>query len=120
MGKRITGILIIVWMAVIFAFSAQPAQQSSGMGATVMNGAVVGSNSLIAAGALVTEGAQIPEGSLVVGVPGKVRRALTAEEIASNREAAEGYAAVGHDLAEQGILYYGADLPGDIRTIALA
>ncbi len=29
MGKRITGILIIVWMAVIFAFSAQPAQQSS-------------------------------------------------------------------------------------------
>lgn len=91
-----------------------------GMGATVMNGAVVGSNSLIAAGALVTEGAQIPEGSLVVGVPGKVRRALTAEEIASNREAAEGYAAVGHDLAEQGILYYGADLPGDIRTIALA
>ncbi|MEB1813488.1 gamma carbonic anhydrase family protein [Adlercreutzia mucosicola] len=91
-----------------------------GMGATVMNGAVVGSNSLIAAGALVTEGAQIPEGSLVVGVPGRVRRALTAEEIASNREAAEGYAAVGHDLAEQGILYYGADLPSDIRTIALA
>lgn len=29
MGKKITGIITIIWMAVIFAFSAQPAQQSS-------------------------------------------------------------------------------------------
>ncbi|MCI9082963.1 MAG: VanZ family protein [Lachnospiraceae bacterium] len=29
MTKRITGITVIVWMAVIFAFSAQPALQSS-------------------------------------------------------------------------------------------
>ncbi|MEY8390914.1 VanZ family protein [Lachnospiraceae bacterium 45-W7] len=29
MRKRITGIIVIVWMAVIFAFSAQPARQSS-------------------------------------------------------------------------------------------
>ncbi len=29
MGKKITGIIIIVWMTVIFAFSAQPAVQSS-------------------------------------------------------------------------------------------
>ncbi len=28
-GKRITGMIVIVWMAVIFVFSAQPAQQSS-------------------------------------------------------------------------------------------
>ena len=44
-----------------------------------MNGAVIGANSLVAAGALVTEGMQVPEGSLVVGVPAKVRRALTEE-----------------------------------------
>ena len=48
-----------------------------------------------------------------------VRRALTEEEIAGNREAAEGYAAIGRDLAEQGILYWGADVPADARTIAL-
>lgn len=29
MGKKITGIIAIAWMAVIFAFSAQPAVQSS-------------------------------------------------------------------------------------------
>lgn len=29
MGKKLTGILILLWMIVIFAFSAQPAQQSS-------------------------------------------------------------------------------------------
>lgn len=28
-GKVITGIITILWMAIIFAFSAQPAQQSS-------------------------------------------------------------------------------------------
>ena len=91
-----------------------------GMGAVVMNGAVIGANSLVAAGALVTEGTQVPEGSLVVGVPAKVRRQLTLEEIEGNREAARGYAAIGRDLAEQGILYWGADIPADARTIALA
>ncbi len=51
-----------------------------GMHATVLNGAVVGAGSLIAAGTVVLEGAVIPPGSLVAGVPGKVRRELTAEE----------------------------------------
>jgi carbonic anhydrase/acetyltransferase-like protein (isoleucine patch superfamily) len=52
-----------------------------GMGATVMNGAVIGDEVLIAAGALVTEGMTVPPRSLVAGVPGKVRRELTAEEV---------------------------------------
>ncbi len=52
-----------------------------GMSATVMNGAVIGRGSLVAAGALVTEGTIIPPGSLVAGVPAKVRRALSPEEI---------------------------------------
>jgi carbonic anhydrase/acetyltransferase-like protein (isoleucine patch superfamily) len=51
-----------------------------GMHATVLNGAVVGEGSLLAAGTVVLEGAIIPPGSLVAGVPGKVRRELTAEE----------------------------------------
>jgi len=51
-----------------------------GMGAVVLNGAVVGRGSMVAAGAVVLEGAVIPPGSLVAGVPGKVRRELTAGE----------------------------------------
>ena len=62
-----------------------------GMGAVVLNGAVVGRGSMIAAGAVVLEGAQIPPGSLVAGVPGKVRRELSADEQAGVRENARHY-----------------------------
>ncbi|GAA3584342.1 gamma carbonic anhydrase family protein [Klugiella xanthotipulae] len=62
-----------------------------GMNATVLNGAVIGAGSLIAAGALVLAGTVVPPGSLVAGVPGKVRRELTAEEREGLRENAAGY-----------------------------
>ena len=52
-----------------------------GMGATVMNGSVIGDEVLVAAGALVTEGMEVPPRTLVAGVPAKVRRGLTAEEV---------------------------------------
>ena len=55
------------------------------MNATVLNGARIGAGSLVAAGALVTENADIPPGSLVAGVPGKVRRELTGDELAHVR-----------------------------------
>ena len=53
-------------------------------GIAVEGGRVVGvdhESGRIAAGAVVTEGTQVPPGSLVVGVPGKVVRALSAEQI---------------------------------------
>lgn len=53
-----------------------------GMSATVLNGAVIGAGSLVAAGAVVLEGAVIPPRSLVAGVPAKVRRELTDDELA--------------------------------------
>ncbi len=53
-----------------------------GMGSVVMDGARIGSESLDAAGALVAPGTQIPSRSLVIGVPAKIKRELTAEEIA--------------------------------------
>lgn len=53
-----------------------------GMNATVLNGAVIGAGSLVAAGALVLEGTEVPPRSLVAGVPAKVRRPLTDEEVA--------------------------------------
>ncbi|MCV2393141.1 gamma carbonic anhydrase family protein [Actinotalea sp. M2MS4P-6] len=54
-----------------------------GMNATVLTDAVVGEKSLIAAGAVVLEGTVIPPRSLVAGVPGKVRRELSDDEIAA-------------------------------------
>jgi len=52
------------------------------MNATVLNGAVIGANSLVAANALVLENTVVPPRSLVAGVPAKVRRELTDEEVA--------------------------------------
>ena len=65
-----------------------------GMNATILNGAVVGAGSLVAAGTVVLEGTQIPPCSLVAGVPGKVRRELTEEELARVRRNAEHYRAL--------------------------
>jgi carbonic anhydrase/acetyltransferase-like protein (isoleucine patch superfamily) len=62
-----------------------------GMGAVVMNGARLGRGSLVAAGTVVLEGTDIPPGSLVAGVPGKVRRALTDEEMRGLQGTAERY-----------------------------
>ena len=62
-----------------------------GMGATVMNGARIGEGSVIGAGALIPEGKEIPPRSLVVGMPGKVRRHLTEEEVAQLLSGAEVY-----------------------------
>ena len=56
-----------------------------GMGAIVLNAAVVGEGSLVAAGALITQGMVVPPRSLLAGVPGKVRRELSDEEVAANR-----------------------------------
>lgn len=62
-----------------------------GMGAIILNGAAIGRGSIIAAGALVPERAQIAPGSLIAGVPGKLRRALTAEDLDSIRHYAANY-----------------------------
>ncbi|MGE0484641.1 MAG: gamma carbonic anhydrase family protein [Gammaproteobacteria bacterium] len=62
-----------------------------GINAVVLNGAVIGRNCLIGAGALIPEGKTIPDGSLVMGVPGKVVRELTAEQIAGLTASAERY-----------------------------
>ena len=62
-----------------------------GMGAILLNGCVIGTGSIIAAGTLVPEGMVIPAGSMVMGVPARVRRALTAEEDASIKDYAERY-----------------------------
>lgn len=67
-----------------------------GMGAILLNGVEVGENSIVAAGTLIPERTQIPPRSLVMGSPGKVKRPLTDEEVASILEYSERY--VGYRL----------------------
>lgn len=71
-----------------------------GMGAIILNGAVIGSDSIVAAGTLITEGFVVPPRSLVMGSPGKVRRSLTTEEVASILDYAERYVAYRLDYME--------------------
>jgi carbonic anhydrase/acetyltransferase-like protein (isoleucine patch superfamily) len=52
-----------------------------GMQSTVLNGAVIGEEAVVAAGSLVPPGMVVPPRSLVAGVPAKVRRDITAEEL---------------------------------------
>ena len=52
-----------------------------GMGSIVMNGAHIGSGSIVAAGAVVTQGKQFPPGSVIAGVPAKVVRQATDDDL---------------------------------------
>jgi carbonic anhydrase/acetyltransferase-like protein (isoleucine patch superfamily) len=52
-----------------------------GMGAMLLSGSEIGAECLIAAGALVTEGRRIPPRSVVMGVPGRVVREVSPEEL---------------------------------------
>lgn len=52
-----------------------------GIGSIVLDDARVGTKSLVAAGSLVSPGTIIPPRSLVMGVPARVKRELTDEEV---------------------------------------
>ncbi len=62
-----------------------------GIGAIVLSGARIRHDCILGAGTLVTGRSVIPPRSLVLGVPGRVVRPLTDEEMASIRTAAERY-----------------------------
>jgi carbonic anhydrase/acetyltransferase-like protein (isoleucine patch superfamily) len=62
-----------------------------GMGAVILNGAKIGAGSLVAASALVPQGFVVPPRSLVAGVPAKVRRELSDDEVAGTRVNAQLY-----------------------------
>jgi carbonic anhydrase/acetyltransferase-like protein (isoleucine patch superfamily) len=52
-----------------------------GIGSIVLDDARVGAQTLVAAGSLVSPGTVIPPRSLVMGVPARVKRPLTDEEV---------------------------------------
>lgn len=65
-----------------------------GMGSRVLDGAVIGESALVGAGALVPEGMHVPPRTLVVGVPARVKRPLTDEELTRLDESWRHYVAL--------------------------
>ena len=62
-----------------------------GMNATVLNGAHISKNCIVGAGAVVSEGKEFPEGSLISGVPAKVVKQLSPEQIQLIQDNADNY-----------------------------
>jgi carbonic anhydrase/acetyltransferase-like protein (isoleucine patch superfamily) len=62
-----------------------------GIGAIVLSGAKIGRESILGAGTLVTGGTIVPPRSLVLGLPGRVVRSLTDEEVDSIKSGAARY-----------------------------
>jgi carbonic anhydrase/acetyltransferase-like protein (isoleucine patch superfamily) len=62
-----------------------------GMGSVVMNGAHIGTGSIVAAGAVVPPGTSVPSGSVVAGVPARVVRQATDDDLRHIRGNAESY-----------------------------
>lgn len=62
-----------------------------GMGCVLLGGSVIGEGSIVAAGAVVREGFEVPPRTLVAGVPARVIRDVTDEELAMIEASAEGY-----------------------------
>ena len=61
------------------------------MGAILLNGSKVGEYSIVGAGALVPEGKEIPPYSVALGVPAKVVRKVTEQDIKAIDENALDY-----------------------------
>lgn len=62
-----------------------------GIGSIVLNGAHIGRGSVVAAGTLVSERMEVPPGSVIMGVPGKVKRLATPADAERIRHAASHY-----------------------------
>jgi len=71
-----------------------------GIHATVLNDAVVGKHSIVGAGSVIPEGKRFPDRSLILGVPGKVVRELTDQEVTQITDNADDYVARSRDYAK--------------------
>jgi carbonic anhydrase/acetyltransferase-like protein (isoleucine patch superfamily) len=71
---------VVGHMACVHACKVGP-RSLIGIGSIILTGAEIGDECIIAAGALVPEGKKIPSRSLVMGMPGKVVRTITDEDV---------------------------------------
>lgn len=83
-----------------------------GMGASLLSRAVIGEECIVAAGAIVTEDKVIPPRSLVVGIPGRVVRSVTDEELAKTKMLSKRYGELAVTYADGTMVWpYGPPTP---------
>jgi carbonic anhydrase/acetyltransferase-like protein (isoleucine patch superfamily) len=76
---------VVAGHAVVLHGSAVGEDTLLGIGCRVLSGSEVGPECIVAAGAVVVEGTKVPPRSVVMGVPGRVVRAATVDEVAKTR-----------------------------------
>ena len=74
-----------------------------GMNATILPGAEIGDYCIIGAGCVVGQGMKVPDNSFVVGIPGKIKRQATAEQLRWVEDASREYAEWGRQYKEAGL-----------------
>ena len=72
-----------------------------GMNSTILNGVEIGKDSIVGANALVPEGKKFPQNSVIIGVPGKVKRELEEVEIEAISRNAEEYVELTKEYKEK-------------------
>ena len=70
------------------------------MGAIILTGAKIGARGVVGAGAVVREGQEIPPESLAVGLPARIRRDVTTEELERMRLGKDDYVLRGQLMRE--------------------
>jgi carbonic anhydrase/acetyltransferase-like protein (isoleucine patch superfamily) len=76
---------VVVGHAAVLHGARVGAHTLVGIGAKLLSGTVIGPECVIAAGAVVPPGMVVPPRSVVMGMPGKVVRPATADEVARTR-----------------------------------
>ncbi|HKA05758.1 MAG TPA: gamma carbonic anhydrase family protein [Gemmataceae bacterium] len=76
---------VVAGHAVIVHGSSVGQDTLLGIGARLLSGSEVGPECIIAAGSVVVEGMKVPPRSVVMGVPGRVVRTATIDEVAKTR-----------------------------------
>lgn len=71
-----------------------------GMGAIIMNRASIGKNCIVGAGAVITEGMIIPDNSVVMGMPAKIVKQVSEEQIQKIKLNAASYIKLGKHYQE--------------------
>lgn len=76
---------VVAGHAVVLHGSRVGADTLLGIGCRLLSGSDIGPECIVAAGSVVVEGARVPPRSVVMGIPGRVVRPATIDEIARTR-----------------------------------
>jgi carbonic anhydrase/acetyltransferase-like protein (isoleucine patch superfamily) len=77
-----------------------------GMGAILLGQSVIGANAMVAAGCVVSPGTVVPDGQVIMGVPGRVVRPVSSDELEHARQNVLHYVELARDHADHPEKYY--------------